>query len=67
MIELEGLTKRYGGTVAVDHLTFTVRPGVVTVPRAQRGREVHHHADDPRARPPHRRRRPHRRHALRPA
>ncbi|MCG0069821.1 ATP-binding cassette domain-containing protein [Streptomyces tricolor] len=30
MIELEGLTKRYGGTVAVDHLTFTVRPGVVT-------------------------------------
>ncbi|CUW31133.1 ATP-binding cassette domain-containing protein [Streptomyces reticuli] len=29
MIELEGLTKRYGGTVAVDHLTFTVRPGVV--------------------------------------
>ncbi|MFF9895126.1 ABC transporter ATP-binding protein [Streptomyces longispororuber] len=30
MIELEGLTKRYGEKVAVDHLTFTVRPGVVT-------------------------------------
>ncbi|MDT0380812.1 ATP-binding cassette domain-containing protein [Streptomyces sp. DSM 42041] len=30
MIELEGLTKRYGRKVAVDHLTFSVRPGVVT-------------------------------------
>ncbi|MFJ6724823.1 MULTISPECIES: ABC transporter ATP-binding protein [unclassified Streptomyces] len=30
MIELEGLTKRYGGKVAVDGLTFTVRPGIVT-------------------------------------
>ncbi|GGW19023.1 ABC transporter ATP-binding protein [Streptomyces capoamus] len=30
MIELAGLTKRYGDKVAVDHLTFTVRPGVVT-------------------------------------
>ncbi|MFF5537060.1 ATP-binding cassette domain-containing protein [Streptomyces cinerochromogenes] len=30
MIELEGLTKRYGDKVAVDRLTFTVRPGVVT-------------------------------------
>ncbi|MDQ0811134.1 ABC-2 type transport system ATP-binding protein [Streptomyces sp. B3I7] len=30
MIELEGLTKRYGGKLAVDHLSFTVRPGVVT-------------------------------------
>ncbi|MBN0047775.1 ABC transporter ATP-binding protein [Streptomyces actuosus] len=30
MIELEGLTKRYGGKLAVDNLTFTVRPGVVT-------------------------------------
>ncbi|MFI1567638.1 ATP-binding cassette domain-containing protein [Streptomyces sp. NPDC020490] len=30
MIELEDLTKRYGETVAVDHLTFTVRPGLVT-------------------------------------
>ncbi|MER6612741.1 ABC transporter ATP-binding protein [Streptomyces xantholiticus] len=30
MIELEGLTKRFGTKVAVDHLSFTVRPGVVT-------------------------------------
>ncbi|MFI7503706.1 ABC transporter ATP-binding protein [Streptomyces sp. NPDC049687] len=30
MIELEGLTKRYGETVAVNNLTFTVRPGIVT-------------------------------------
>ncbi|MER8094700.1 ABC transporter ATP-binding protein [Streptomyces goshikiensis] len=30
MIELEGLTKRFGGKVAVDHLSFQVRPGVVT-------------------------------------
>ncbi|MFF4656526.1 ABC transporter ATP-binding protein [Streptomyces sp. NPDC001381] len=30
MIELVGLTKRYGEKVAVNNLTFTVRPGVVT-------------------------------------
>jgi ABC-2 type transport system ATP-binding protein len=30
MIEAKDLTKRYGGTVAVDDLSFTVRPGVVT-------------------------------------
>ena len=30
MIETRGLTKRYGDTVAVDGLSFTVRPGVVT-------------------------------------
>jgi ABC-2 type transport system ATP-binding protein len=30
VIEARGLTKRYGGKVAVDDLTFTVRPGVVT-------------------------------------
>ncbi|MFJ8541176.1 ABC transporter ATP-binding protein [Streptomyces sp. NPDC093586] len=30
MIELEGLTKRYGEKVAVDDLTFTVRPGIIT-------------------------------------
>lgn len=30
MIRAEGLTKRYGGTTAVDALRFTVRPGVVT-------------------------------------
>jgi hypothetical protein len=30
MIEVENLTKRYGDKVAVDGLTFTVEPGVVT-------------------------------------
>jgi ABC-2 type transport system ATP-binding protein len=30
MIEVEALTKRYGSTTAVDNLTFTVRPGMVT-------------------------------------
>jgi ABC-2 type transport system ATP-binding protein len=30
MIEARGLTKRYGDKVAVDDLTFTVRPGTVT-------------------------------------
>jgi ABC-2 type transport system ATP-binding protein len=30
MITARGLRKRYGGTVAVDDLSFDVRPGVVT-------------------------------------
>ncbi len=30
MIELEGLTKRYGDKIAVDHLTCAVRPGIIT-------------------------------------
>ncbi|SEG94228.1 ABC-2 type transport system ATP-binding protein [Nonomuraea solani] len=30
MIQLTGLTKRYGERLAVDDLTFTVRPGLVT-------------------------------------
>ena len=30
MIELTDITKRYGSTVAVDHLSFEVRPGEVT-------------------------------------
>jgi ABC-2 type transport system ATP-binding protein len=30
MIAVEGLTKRYGSVLAVDDLTFTVQPGVVT-------------------------------------
>src|SRR5215831_12887935 len=30
MIEARGLTKRYGPTVAVSDLSFTVRPGLVT-------------------------------------
>jgi ABC-2 type transport system ATP-binding protein len=30
MIQVEGLTKRYGEKLAVDSLTFTVQPGKVT-------------------------------------
>ncbi len=30
MIEVDGLTRRYGRTTAVDHLSLTVRPGHVT-------------------------------------
>src|SRR5215471_7603938 len=30
MIQVQGLTKRYGETIAVDDLTFEVRPGHVT-------------------------------------
>ncbi len=30
MIEAQGLTKRYGDTLAVDHLSFSVEPGKIT-------------------------------------
>jgi ABC-2 type transport system ATP-binding protein len=30
MIEANGLSKRYGGKAAVDGLSFTIRPGMVT-------------------------------------
>src|SRR5437764_7277100 len=30
MIEIHELTKRYGSVTAVDGLTFTIRPGIVT-------------------------------------
>lgn len=30
MIEVTGLSKRYGDKKAVDNLTFAVRPGLVT-------------------------------------
>ena len=30
MIEARGLVKRYGSTLAVDDLSFTIRPGKVT-------------------------------------
>ncbi len=30
MIEVTNLTKAYGDTLAVDHLSFTVKPGIVT-------------------------------------
>jgi len=30
MIEVRNLTKRYGDRIAVDHVSFTIRPGLVT-------------------------------------
>jgi len=30
MIEVNGISKRYGDTLAVDDLTFTIKPGIVT-------------------------------------
>ena len=36
MIEARGLTKRYGDKLAVDGLTFTVRPGGDELPGAER-------------------------------
>lgn len=30
MIEVKGLTKRYGRVTAVDNLSFAVKPGIVT-------------------------------------
>jgi ABC-2 type transport system ATP-binding protein len=30
MLEVQNLTKTYGDVVAVDHITFTVQPGVIT-------------------------------------
>jgi ABC-2 type transport system ATP-binding protein len=30
VIEIHDLTKRYGDVVAVDHVSFSVRPGIVT-------------------------------------
>ena len=52
MIELAGLTKVFGRTVAVDDLTFTVGRAGHRLPRAQRRGQDHHDADDPRPRPP---------------
>src|SRR5260221_6894052 len=37
MIEVRDLTKRYGDKMAVDHLSFTVEPGKVTVFRGPNG------------------------------
>ena len=52
MIDVQGLSKRYGERLAVDDLTFTVKPGIVTgLPGAERRRQVDHDAPDPRARP----------------
>ena len=51
MIEVERLTKRFGSTLAVDDLSFSVAPGTITGPRAERRGEVDDHAGDPRPGP----------------
>jgi ABC-2 type transport system ATP-binding protein len=38
MIEAQALTKRYGDTLAVDDLSFTVKPGQVTGGAGRLGR-----------------------------
>ena len=51
VIEVEGLTKRYGSTLAVDDLSFSVTAGNGhRVPRAERRREVDDDARDSRPR-----------------
>ena len=42
MIKVEGLTKRYGPTVAIRNISFEVGKGeIVGIPRPQRRREDH--------------------------
>ena len=68
MIEVHDLHKRYGDTLAVDGLSFAVQPGPRDrLRRAERRRQVDHHAPDPRPRRARRRRRAGRRPALRVA
>ena len=49
MIEAQLLTKRYGKTVAVDESPSRRARTRDRLPRPQRGRQVDHDADDPRA------------------
>ena len=52
MIEIDGLTKRYGDKTAVDRLSFVVEPGCGhRIPRPERGGEVDDYAGDRRAGP----------------
>ena len=46
MIEVDGLTKRYGDKTAVDGLRFGGAGRGHRVPRPERGGEVHHDAGD---------------------
>ena len=51
VIEVEALTKRFGSTLAVDDLSFSVEPGRVTGFLGPNGAgQVDHDAGDPRAR-----------------
>jgi ABC-2 type transport system ATP-binding protein len=46
MIEARGLTKRYGDTLAVDNLSFSVEPGRITGFLGPNGVSHHDHAID---------------------
>jgi ABC-type branched-subunit amino acid transport system ATPase component len=51
MISVRGLTKSYGGTLAVDDLSFDIHPGLRDrVPRPERLGEIHNDAPAARAR-----------------
>ena len=61
-IELDGLTKRFGSLVAVDHVSFSVDQGTVTGFLGPNGAgQDHHAADAARAGPPERGHRDHQR------
>ena len=48
MIEIEGLTKRYGDKVAVNDLSFTIKPGTSNrIPRLTGALGNYHDAPDP--------------------
>ena len=49
-IVVAGLRERYGATQALDGMSFTVNPGLVTgFVGPNGGRQVHHDAGDPRS------------------
>ena len=57
MIEVNEVTKRYGETLAVDHLSFAVKPGTVTGFLGPNGAgKTTTMRNDPRPRCPHQRR-----------
>jgi ABC-type branched-subunit amino acid transport system ATPase component len=47
MLELQGLTRRYGDLVALDNLSFTVAEGQLFGFVGPNGRQDHRHADHP--------------------
>lgn len=46
VIELTGLTKKYGDFTAVNDLNLQIRKGEIFAAGAERGREIDDHTDD---------------------